>query len=156
MSGRHDRSAPDDAAQAIAGRRGKRIAVWIVIGLAVLFIGSSAAQIVPAVFGLGVRPLPDGPPGSSARTCAEGVRSLSQRLEAGQRLDASGDTDGRLSAWDTESPVGRACASSPEGLDAWAALLRLRTAREQRPHAPPAQLDSMRRDVWAHLPADLR
>ena len=125
-----------------------------VIVVAVLFVGSSALQIVPAVFGLGVRPLPSSPPGSSARACAEGVRALSLSLDAdgGDGTVASDTT----SAWSDESPVGRACASSSEGLDAWAALLRLRMVRAQLPRAAPEQLDPLRRDVWAHLPIDLR
>jgi hypothetical protein len=138
-----DRPADEDAAEASARRKGRRLAVQVVIGVAVVFIGSSAAQVVPAVFGFGVRPLPSGPPGSSARTCAEGVRALAQ--DRGER-----------SAWDRDSPVYRACAVSPEGLDAWAALVRLRMAEEQLRQADPAELGPLRRDLSAHLPAELR
>ena len=146
-----DRTSDDDSPDASARRWGRRVAILFVIGVAMAFIGSSAAQIVPAVFGFGVRPLPSGPPGSSARTCAEGVRVLSQGLEG-----ASHRGELPASAWDTTGPVYRACAASPEGLDAWAALLRLRMTAEQVPHAGPRELDPLRRDLYEHLPADMR
>ncbi len=147
-----DGPAEEDAPLAGAGRRGRRAGILIVIGVAVLFIGSSAGQVVPAVFGFGVRPLPVGPPGSSQRACAEGVRALSAvRSASADRTEPSSP-----SAWDRESPVYQACAASPEGLDAWAALLRLRMTEQQLPYAGPTQLDPLRRDLYAHLPADLR
>jgi hypothetical protein len=146
-----DRTAEDDPASASARRLGKRLAILLVIGVAVAFIGSSAEQIVLAVFGFGVRPLPPAPPGSSARTCAEGVRILSEGLER-----ASSNGEPPSSAWDATNPVYQACAASPEGLDAWAALLRLRMTAEQVPRTGPQELDHLRRDLYAHLPADLR
>jgi hypothetical protein len=141
-----DRPADEDAAEASARRRGRRYGAQAVIVIAVIFIGSSAAQVVPAVFGFGVRPLPSAPPGSSARTCAEGVRALAQ-----DTVQDTGD-----SPPNRESPVYRACAASPEGLDAWAALLRLRRAAAELPHGNPPELGPLRRDLSAHLPAELR
>jgi hypothetical protein len=146
-----DPPAQDDPARAGAGRLGKRIGILTVILIAVLFIGSSTAHIVADVFGFGIRPLPSGPPGSSVRTCAEGVRALSTRIG-----DGASETEPGPSSWDPEGSLYRACAASPEGLDTWAALLRLRTAHEQLPHASREQLDPLRRAVWAHLPTDLR
>jgi hypothetical protein len=133
-----------DRARNLGARTGRRIATLAVITVAVLFIGASTWQVVSALFGLDVRPMPDGPPGSAPRTCAEGVRALSLAAEP------------PASSWDTGGSLYRACAATPRGLDTWAALLRLRMAREQLPHAGPAELDPLRRDVWAHLPTDLR
>jgi hypothetical protein len=141
--------------------RGKRIALVAVIAVAVTFVGASAAQIIPAVFGAGTKPLPPGPPGSSARVCAEGVRTLLRAMAD----DAPGTVEppGQRDAW---GPSAEACGQSPEGLDAWAALLRLREARAQLvSRTDPAEsgrvraraeLDPLRHEVAEHLPADLR
>jgi len=142
--------------------RGKRIALVAVIAVAVTFVGASAAQIIPAVFGAGTKPIPPGPPGSNAHACAEGIRALLRTMAD----DAPGTVEppGQRDAW---GPAAEACGQSPEGLDAWAALLRLRQARAQlvsQTAAPPesgrvrasAELDPLRHEVAEHLPADLR
>jgi hypothetical protein len=149
---------PDPTAIARARLRGKRIALGIVITVAVVYIGASAVDIIPAVFGVVMHPLPSAPPGTPARVCADGLRRLVSTAEAGG----------------SEDDVQRACAASREGLDAWAALERLRSAERQlaRPSragtARPAragteersgseqELQELRRQVLAHLPADLR
>ncbi len=145
-------SEDDDAAVARAASRfraqGKRLGVAVVLGVAVLYVGASAVQIVSAVFGLDVRPLPAGPPGSSAWTCAEGLLALSK--------DVSPPKGASPRDWHPPEDVYRACAASPEGLDAWAALLRLEKTAENIPSAGPGELDPLRRDLFAHLPADLR
>jgi hypothetical protein len=150
-----------DASAARARLQGKRIALVVVIAVAVTFVGASAAQIIPAVFGAGTKPIPPGPPGSSARVCAEGVRSLLRSMadDAPGTVEAPGPGD----AW---GQAAEACGQSPEGLDAWAALLRLREARAQlvSPTGAPesgrvrarAELDPLRHEVAEHLPADLR
>ena len=57
--------------------------------------------------------------------------------------------------WSDRETIEAACSESSEGLDAWAALARLRSAEEQL--APRTEeLGNLRRDVVAHLPADLR
>lgn len=118
--------------------RGKRAALGVIFVVAAVFIGVSAWNIVPAVFGANLRPLPASAAGTPDRTCAQGVR----RLERG------------LPGWQDASSVESACAASPAGLDAWASLLRLRLAGAQQ--LPDADLEPLRRDVEAHLPADLR
>jgi hypothetical protein len=142
-------SSDEDATAARTRRLGRRIGIVFVLCLAVAFIGSSTAQITAAVFGYGIRPLPEAPPGSDARACADGIRTLSQEL------GAAGDPRPGPAA-DRERTAYRACAASPEGLDAWAALLRLRRTAEQIPRAAPRDLEALRRDLFAHLPADLR
>jgi hypothetical protein len=145
----------DDAAR--ARLQGKRVALGIVLFVSVAIIGSSTMQIVPAVFGAGIRPLPEGMAGSSARTCAEGVQRLDQALDRAVDGAGSGDFSARLRPeWDEESTVALACGQSSEGLDAWAALARLRSAEEHLAPDDRGLLAPLRRDVRAHLPADLR
>lgn len=149
---------PDDASLARARLRGKRAGIVVIIVVAVAFIGGSAAQIIPAIFGVDITPIPAAPPGSSERTCAEGVRRLALAVEP----PGDGGAQGGPSApeeWDGASAVEQACSRSSEGRDAWAALARLRSASQQlarRDKRDRADLDSLRRDVAAHLPADLR
>jgi hypothetical protein len=139
----------EGAAAARARLQGKRVALAIVITVAVAFIGASALQIIPAVFGAGIKPLPSSPPGSSTRACAEGVRTL---------LIATGTVDPSKAPPPPEwERVGHACESTPEGLEVWAALMRLRSAAVQLAYrGDGAELDPLRRDVAAHLPAELR
>ncbi|HEY8088786.1 MAG TPA: hypothetical protein VIF09_13095 [Polyangiaceae bacterium] len=147
---------PPDDATTRASLQGKRIALVVVIALSVALIGASAWQIIPAVFGANVAPLPASPPGSAARTCAEGVRRMAQALERAQGAAGSASFGERLSPeWDAAADVQKACEASPEGEDAWAALARMRCAAEQL--APRGgELATLHRDVMAHLPADLR
>jgi hypothetical protein len=149
----------DDAhSQVLAARlQGKRVALGIVLFASFAIIGSSTLQIVPAVFGLGIRPLPEGLPGSAARSCAEGVQRLDQALDRAVEGTASVDFSTRLQPeWEDKDAVQRACSESPAGLDAWAALARLRSAEEQLGPDGRGLLAPLRRDVRAHLPADLR
>jgi hypothetical protein len=162
-------AAREDVAVARARLQGKRVALVIVIGVTVALIGSSAVQIIPAVFGAPVSSIPPAPPGSSARTCAVGVKSLAAAVDRagtaalssspgpGGEADAAARFRQALSPeWDGQEAVAQACAGSGEGLDAWAALLRLRSAEEQLTLRSQAELGPLRRDVTAHLPADLR
>jgi hypothetical protein len=155
----------------------KRAGHAIVIAIAVAFIGASAAQIIPAVFGLAGRPgTPAGPvvsrPDSPAAICSDGVRVLVLALDraSGQAWMAIGSSDGAagtapflqtferglLPEWGEERRIAQACASSSEGLEAWAALLRLRRAEEQDLVHGQVELAALRRDVAAHLATDLR
>jgi hypothetical protein len=145
----------DDAAR--ARLQGKRVALGIVLLASVGIIGSSTAQIIPAVFGTGIRPISADLAGSSARTCAEGVQRLEQALDRAVDGSGTGDLSARLRpAWEESNAVELACRQSSEGLDAWAALLRLRSAEEHLAPDGRGLLAPLRRDVRAHLPADLR
>jgi hypothetical protein len=164
-------AAPADDAR--ARREGRRAAHAIIVVVAVLFIGDSAAQIMPAVIGAGIRRIPTAPPGSPEQACSQGVRSLvlaldRASLEAWSLLDAplQGETEsdpallafhrGLLPEWSAEKKVETTCESTREGPAAWAALLRLRRAQEQVVLRSRMELVSLRRDVAAHLPGDLR
>jgi hypothetical protein len=149
----------DDAALARAQLRGKRVALGVVIVAAVAIIGSSAVQIIPTVFGAGIEPIPPGAPGSNERACAEGIRALARALERASDSAGSASFVERLRPeWDRQAAVQGACAGARGGLDAWAALARLRSAEEQLAPVPArsSALEPLRRQVEAHLPADLR
>jgi hypothetical protein len=154
---------------AAARLRGKRAMLGIVLVVSLAFIGSSAAQIIPAVFGAGFTPLPEGATeGSPERSCAVGIRGLAEALNrAGARLSslASAADDSESMAalrpalspeWDHASEVEQACAQAQGGASAWASLQRLRVAEEQSGRLGREDLNAVRRDVAAHLPADLR
>lgn len=64
-----------------AGQRGKRVAIGLFIAFAVVFVGSSAVQIVRAIFSRDVLPLRSGEPASSASACTGGLASLLRALD---------------------------------------------------------------------------
>jgi hypothetical protein len=145
----------DDAAR--ARLQGKRAVLGVILVVSLALIASSAWQIIPAVFGAGIRPIPAAPPGSSARTCAEGILKLERALERAADAAGSPSFQARLQPeWADEATVSQACGQSSEGIDAWAALARLRSAEEQLSAHAGDELEPLRRDVIAHLPADLR
>lgn len=153
-------SPPDDANErrvARAGLRWKRASLVFVGLVAVAFIGISLVQIIPDVFGVWVRPLPPASPGSPARICAEGVRNLATALDrARDAAGGPGFAKALQPDWNAAPGIEQACARSSEGLDAWAALLRLRSAEEQLASRPGESLVPLQRAVASHLPADLR
>jgi|SRR5579859_5202395 len=148
---------PADAATARARLQGKRVALGIVFVAAFAIIGSSALQIIPAVFGAQIVPIPAAQPGTSERQCADGIRALYGALDRAAESAGSEAFATRLRPeWNDEGAVREACGRSSGGLDAWAALLRMRSAEEQLAARSPGELETLRRDVLAHLPADLR
>jgi len=151
---------PSSDPLARARLQGKRAALGVVMGVAVVFIAASAVQIVPAIFGANVTPLPDvdrqkGPATDRDRdvaVCAQGIR---------RRLDHAIDRAAAPAAepereWPDEGDVRGACEKSPAGLDAWASLARLRSAERQLKGGQQQELGPLLRDVGAHLPSDLR
>jgi hypothetical protein len=138
--------------------QGKRAALAAVIAVTVAFIGWSAVQVIPQVFGVDVRPLPPAAPGSADGACAEGVRRLALALDRPAVPAMVGEPAPLPGEWQEAPAVERACGGSAEGEQAWAALLRLRSAEEQLGprHPSRAELEPLRRDVAAHLPPDLR
>ncbi len=165
-------AAPDGDAG--ARREGRRIAHTIVIVVAVAFIGASAFQIIPAVFGIGVRPVAANGSDPVETQCAIGVRSLALALDRAGAMSwspspaAGGPFDldsekahqaferGLAPEWNSEAQIEQSCAKSSAGLDAWAALMRLRRAEEQLVLHGLLELVPLERDVTAHLPANLR
>ena len=133
--------------------------------LAVLFIGSSAWQIVRALFAENRDSVLVSP---EQRACALGLRELATALDRAANLVVASSNEvgtneaaaafrrGLSPEWNTADSVQRTCAASPEGTDAWAALERLRTAEEQLARQNRTDLGPIRRDLTAHLPSDLR
>lgn len=161
--------------------RAKRAVLGVFIAVASVFIGLSALQIVPAVFGLGVTPLAGLPDlsGPTPRGCSEGVRRLAAALDraAARAVEARGDevrSQGRVleekqaaadeeaalqsfraalaPEWDGEEAVAALCKDDPRGEDAFAALLRLRLAEEHFLRKELVEIAPLRRDVAAYLP----
>lgn len=162
---RANAAPPPDPAIGRARLRGKRVALVAVTVVALLFIGSSTWQIARALFvekpdAALVRP--------EQRACAAGLRDLATALDRAASLVVASSSEigtadavavfrrGLSPEWNTADSVQRSCAASPEGADAWAALERLRSAEEQLTRQSRAELGPIRRDLTAHLPADLR
>jgi hypothetical protein len=165
-------SRDDDTADptvAAARLRGKRAGFAVVLVVSLAFVYSSASQIIAAVFGVGFTPLPAGAlPGSPEQRCALGIRGLARALDraTGKLSSVASAADDRETMaalrpglspeWDRADEVRAACAEASGGPSAWASLQRLRVADEQSGRLGPEQLSSVRSEVAAHLPADLR
>jgi hypothetical protein len=150
-------SEPDDDShdERRARLRGRRMGLGVVIVIAISFIAASSWQIASAVFGLGTIPISAGPGDSRERQCAEGIRRLARTLDA--PLGADRPTPSTFeSGWKGADPVEEACRGAAGGVDAWDALLRLRQAEEQLAEGDSDDLQPLRDEVAAHLPADLR
>lgn len=135
--------------------RWRRVGLGVIMVVAVGFIAVSTVQIISAVFGLGTTPLATGPIDAPERQCAVGISRLARALDAPARVDRveSPASDPR---WTGADAVENECRKAAGGLDAWAALLRLQAAESQLAEASQADLQPLRREVAAHLPADLR
>jgi hypothetical protein len=135
--------------------RGRRVGLAVVLVVAVTFIVASASQIASAVFGWGTVPLAAGPVDSPERRCAEGIGHLVRTLEVPSGA-SSPATKALPAPWKDADRVEHECRNAARGLDAWDALLRLRAAELQLADPTPAELQPLRDEVIAHLPADLR
>jgi hypothetical protein len=159
--------ADEDRELSAARLRGRRVALGLVTVVALAFVASSANQITGAVFGFGFEPLPAGAsPGSPEQLCASGIQGLARALDrAGGRpsSEATGASDETATSraalspeWDRAEEVRAACDAAQGGPLAWASLQRLRVAEAQSGRLGREELSSVRSDVAAHLPADLR
>jgi len=136
--------------------RGRRAGLGVVIVVASAFIVISTAQITSAVFGLGTQPLASGPGDSPERRCAVGISRLVRALDRPAGADPPTARAPSALDWNDADGVEQTCRTATGGLDAWAALLRLKAAELQLTHAGPADLQPLRDEVAAHLPPDLR
>lgn len=136
--------------------RGRRIGLGVVMVAAISFIVVSTTQIVRGVFGLGTTPMASGPTDSPEGQCAMGIRRLARALDRPVATDLPSAGPASEPAWNDTEAVDQACRKAPGGLDAWAALLRLRAAEQQLAQANDEDLQPLRREVTAHLPADMR
>jgi hypothetical protein len=160
---RSDVAETDTEAQAVpqapdgrqARRAGRLVGLGVVIAVTLAFTAASAYQIVTSALELPVRPLPGAPSGEAESICAEGIRSLTNELPAFDESDR--DQPPRLAkSASFIASVEISCAHSTEGLDAWASFLRFEEATKQLPGGSREELTVLRRNVYAHLPAELR
>jgi hypothetical protein len=158
-----------DVTVARARKRAKRIALVLVSAVAVLFISASALQIIRTVFGLQSDPVAATLADPTQRACALGVSRLARALDRASSSPLpvntqSTEDDSAKAAFrlrlspdcDSADTVMRECEHSFWGLEAWAALERLRRTQEELSRGGQAELILLRRDVSAHLPPDLR
>lgn len=142
--------------------RGKRAALGLLIGVTTVFIGLSAHQIVPQVFGWGARAVEASPSGGAVEGgCAAGVDRLARAVErAAARVIGAPDEAtaveryraGLSPEWDRQGDVEAACRGAPRGLEAHAAVQRLRLAEEGLARRRGIEIGPVRRDVEARLP----
>jgi hypothetical protein len=154
-SGSRVQAPSASATEARARRFGRRCALGVVIFIALAFTAASGVQILSGALEANVHQLPQGPPGSAARLCSDGVRSLALDPTSMLRSNTSGSPEAAKFALDSEA-VFEACARSSAGLDAWASLLRFKEAARQLPASRRDELTALRRNVFAHLPVELR
>ncbi len=153
------RSGNDPLEQATRARLfGKRVALVSCGAVAVWFIIASVAQLIPPVFGARVVPLagPDrGSSGSSGAStspewrCAEGLRRATAAVP-----NAASAPPGPRPGIDSEALA--ACSETSAGLDALAAYRRLELAEGKLGSSDPGSVEELRRELSAHLPAQMR
>src|SRR5579864_5362285 len=131
-------------AEAKARLLGKRVGLCVVITIALAFIGSSAMQIIPAVFRSDRTPGAAIPQGSPLRECARRARSLALAIDRGAANAWSSHAIGKAGTagqspplgvfrqaltpeWSDEAKVRDICLESAEGAETWAALMRMRS-----------------------------
>jgi hypothetical protein len=139
-------------------RRGRSIVSALFVGVVSVFIVITTAQLGLGVFGKTASKAGAGvaPPAA----CIAGISRLTPALD--RALGASSpiaDDSAALAAfaaatlpeWNDSQNIESACSTTPEGKDAFAAVLRLRRAEEALLHRDVAELSPMRRDVEAYL-----
>ena len=144
---------------------GTRLVISAFITVACVFIGLSTLQIVPAVFGMGIEPLSSSPAaGPASGGCADGLRALDAALDRAasvavavpdphEEAAVSSFNAALLPEWNAAAVASTEarCAREPRGREAFAALLRLRSAREQAVGKQAAEIAPLRRNVAGYL-----
>lgn len=139
-------------------RRGRSIASAIFVGIVSVFIVITTWQVARGVFGKG---------GTSAKAgiapppaCIAGISRLGGALDRAVAAASQSSDEHAVNAafanavkpeWDDSDKVQADCAATPEGQDAFAALLRLRRAEETSLERHVAEVSPMKRDVEAYL-----
>jgi hypothetical protein len=127
----------DEPGKARAGRLGRRCGALFVLVIALAFVGSSLYQLTASIFDWRVGPLAAAPPDE----CVRGIRGLERALdEAGSRAD-----------WSTSADVEKTCEKTPEGAEAYVALLRLRRAHEGLAQRRTEEVDPLRESLEVRL-----
>jgi hypothetical protein len=129
------------------------------LALATAFVLWSTKLLIWPLFGLEAPAERATNPAGAA--CAEAIRPLARALD--RALAASAASHGQTEAstsfraalspeWDHEEAARQACAADKSGLDAYAALMRLRRVEEGFAERQAVEVDPVRRDVQARLP----
>jgi hypothetical protein len=141
-----------------AARRGARVALVAFLALSSLFVVSSTWQLARAVF-------VDGSPGAPSLqpegTCARDLRRLSLAVERGLAASSAAPTEETSAAafeaalrpdWDdAAAKATAACAVEPAGMNAYAAVERLRAAALGFAKHRATDLVRVRQEVSAQL-----
>jgi hypothetical protein len=125
------------------------------VSVVAVFIVITTTQIARGVFGKGATKSNAPPP-----ACVAGISRMNGALDravasTAQINDAHGVNAAFANAvkadWADSDQVQSDCAGTPEGQDAFAALLRLRRAEESSLERHVAEVSPMKRDVEAYL-----
>jgi hypothetical protein len=128
------------------------------VGVVSVFIVITTAQLGLGVFGKTASRAGAG--GAPPAACIAGISRLTPALDrALGTASPIADDSAALAAfaaatlpeWNDSQNIESACIATPEGKDAFAAVLRLRRAEEALLHRDVAELSPMRRDVEAYL-----
>lgn len=137
-------------------RRGRSVSAAIFVSIVAIFIVITTTQIARGVFGKGATKSSNPPPAA----CVAGISRMNGALDravasTSQITDEHGvDAAFAIAVkpdWDDSDKVQADCATTPEGQDAFAAVLRLRRADETSLERHVAEVSPMKRDVAAYL-----
>ena len=141
----------------MASRRGRRIVSAAFLLFAAAFIVVSTVNIARGVYG---EPVASGQGPHPSAGCVAEIKVMVAALDRATAAGASArDESAALQAfagaakpeWDGISGTENACSATPQGKDAFAALLRLRAADESFLRRRVAEVAPLRRDVDAYL-----
>ncbi len=139
-------------------RRGRRIVSAAFVGVVSVFIVITTVQVGRGVFGKGAPSANGGiaPPPA----CVAGIARLDAALDRAM-MTTSRITEedavtpafaqSTLPEWNESPKVEEDCNATPEGKEAFAAILRLRRAEESLLHRQVGELSPMKQDVEAYL-----
>ena len=141
------------------GRRLGRRYVTAAFGvLAGVFMFSTTQQLLFAVFGVDAGPVArTGVKG----TCGEHLRAMTSAIDKAISVSARAEDEARAALqyratlapeWNDMPAVESLCAEDGRGVDALAAVVRLRVAGEQLARRHARELTPLRRDVALYLP----
>jgi hypothetical protein len=142
---------------------GKRVALVSCGAVAAWFIVASVAQLIPPAFGTRIVPLAGPEQGSSGSSgastspewrCAEGLRRATAAAGATVTPAGASVPAGPRPGLDSEALA--ACSETSAGLDALAAYRRLELAEGKLGSSDPGSVEELRRELSAHLPAQMR
>jgi hypothetical protein len=144
------------------GRRlGRRYTVLVFGLLASLFMIATTQQLIFGVFGVDARPLArDRATGSGGASCAEELRGMQAAIDRAILASAHAERETEASLqfqrallpeWGDGATASAHCASTPNGTDALATVVRLRVAGEQLARRHAHELAPLRQDVASYL-----